>query len=603
MRALQRLHADLDELATATGARARLLAWRIRELLATRPLAAGTALGEAARAAISAYGLEPVPVSVALAPGQTWLLAVPDDVGIGTCGWLTARRSPEAGLHAVGLTADGPEYARRAVQGLAAALHSHALGAPDPRDGMEVEAELPSTDASGSSLGLAVAVAVLSHALGEPPDASVAGSAEVLSDGRLRPVRGLGGKLAALERARPGVRTLVVAERQEGVPAAGPVRVVECATLWDALTHFRLVPTRDRMPLHDARQLALRIEAFLRVDLHVAHTHEQWRHLGEEAAWCASEMLAAGSLDAGLSVRAKVVAALCMLHAGCPAEAYRLLRAVSAEDRDAVARLDPWAAVMLRMVEVDHLIDVDPAKAADRVPGLLAELWQVTWEHFRVLCGRVTGTAGRAYLHAGQHDKALVALDAAARFHAAHEPGEAPRSRGYHATCLRMRGDVEAALTSVDDILRALPAIADRAAADATRPYQLLEKGRCHLALGQPEAALEAFAAVDPDAPDAQHPRIGALRGMAAALRRLGRTAESDAVLDRCLAVAAQTGSHPLIPPIAALAAGDALLDLERGLPVGRSAEGLWAAWRRHEQLAGAGTLDAVRAVLRHAVY
>jgi tetratricopeptide (TPR) repeat protein len=128
--------------------------------------------------------------------------------------------------------------------------------------------------------------------------------------------------------------------------------------------------------------------------------------------------------------------------------------------------------------------------------------------------------------------------------------------------------------------------------------YLALERGRCLLALGRPAEALPSFERVrDAYRADADYPRTGAMRGLAAAWRAIGEHAKADDALRACLAVA-QHGPQT-IRQVAAMALGDVLLLAPEESGVARGdLEQAWVAL-----FPGATSREAVAQILARWIY
>jgi hypothetical protein len=182
-------------------------------------------------------------------------------------------------------------------------------------------------------------------------------------------------------------------------------------------------------------------------------------------------------------------------------------------------------------------------------------------------------------MRAGRLDAAESALRKALAHHEAVLPKEAPRSACYLATCLRLAGRARAAAAVTDDALAKAEKLTRRwNDAVTTQLYLHLERGRVRAALGMWAEAADDFARVCEGQPgDSRYPRLGAVRGLASALRALDRTDEADDALRACLSVA-RTASMPILRKVAAIAAGEALLNARpNGIPCSEIEEA-WTA-------------------------
>src|SRR5690606_1083972 len=100
---------------------------------------------------------------------------------------------------------------------------------------------------------------------------------------------------------------------------------------------------------------------------------------------------------------------------------------------------------------------------------------------------------------------------------------------------------------------------------------------------------------------DGSYPRLAGLRESALLFRGLGRHDHADDFLRRCVAVAEDAAVGPMLRAVNAYAFGDALVALERGVPVGFDTSRLAALWSSALGLGAAS--DVVRRTLEQVVY
>jgi hypothetical protein len=226
--------AKLRQLQSVGCARARMLA---DDLLAASP-GFDAPLREAIRHALLGVGIESPEIAAReLSPGETWLLLYePPRDGLA----IRLRVSH-------GATTDErvAGEVRRAHRGL---LHTAACACrqfvrPEPPS-LDLEVPFGNFELEGSSLGLSVTIATLSHALGRAPSSAVAGSAQVDEDGRLMPIEHMTEKLAALRRSWPEVTRVVVAARQI-LPDPCPLVAVRCETLAEKIVSEKMAPQEE----------------------------------------------------------------------------------------------------------------------------------------------------------------------------------------------------------------------------------------------------------------------------------------------------------------------------------------------------------------------
>jgi tetratricopeptide (TPR) repeat protein len=571
----------LRELKNASLARARMLA----EDLAPHAHRVDAVLREEFRTTLERHGLtRPAFAAVSLLPGETWLLLyeAPRD------GWaVRLRASYDVALPTIDdrLAAE----VRRAHRGLlsSAARACRQLGRSSPPS-VDLDVPFGTFEIEGSSLGLSVAVAALSAGVGRAAATHVAGSAQVGDDGQLWPVEHLAPKLDALHRSWPEVTQVVVASRQklpEGY--ASPVQLAPCENLGDAIRVFGL--TLDDLPQARLDDFRDRVARF-RTDNGRASTASEWARLSD-VAWETSSALAADEPEK--SVEAALWAALFAVHSGDPAAADAFLRRVPSET---TARFPELHARQL-ITSASNQIDAERVDEAIALSERAVKLCDVlSSRDRRDLLGQALGTHGRALMHAGRLNEAEIVLRRAVAHHRAEMPREAPRSECYLATCLRLAGRAKDALVVVYGALGAAAAFANRwNDAVTTSLFLHLERGRVYGALGMwREAAAEFSLVRDAQLEDAAYPRLGALRGLALALRALGQVTEADEALRACLAVA-RVAREPIIRQVAAIAAGEAL---NSGVPTAFPEIELKSVWT-----SAFGADTDIRDVLRRWIY
>lgn len=501
--------------------------------------------------AVEEVGLpSPKFASVRLLPGETWLLLY--EAPQSGCA-VRLRASLDASIGDDRLGAE----VRRAHRGLlnTAARACRRLEQPTPPT-IEPDAPYGKFEIEGSSLGLSVAVATLSARLNRSPSTDVAGSAQVCEDGRLRPVEHLAEKLEALHQSWPEVARVVVATGQElRAGYRSPVELDEREHLGDAIPLFGL--SLEALPHARLDDYRVRVSRF-RADNAEPHDASEWERLSS-VAWETSAALAADDPDK--SAEAALWSALFAIHAGDPAAADALLRCVPEE----ITKEFPELLVRKLITSASNQIDMgkldDAVSLAERAVSLCAT---VSARDRRELFGQALGTHGRALMHKGRFDAAEPLLRRALEHHRAQVPAEAPRSECYLATCLRLGDRPEEALRLVDHALTVTDEHAAKwQVAVTTRLFLRLERARISAALGRWEEATNDFVVVrDGQLVDTSYPRLGAVRGLARALRFLGRTDEADRALEACLTVVRQAAdNNPVLQRVAAMAAGEALLD------------------------------------------
>lgn len=541
----------LRQLKTAGLARARMLA----EDLEPHAPRVDAVLREEFRTAVERHGFTPPDfAAVSLLPGETLLLLyeAPRD------GWaVRLRASYEVGLPTIDdrLAAE----VRRAHRGLlsSAARACRQLGRASPPS-IDLDVPFGIFELEGSSLGLSVAIAALSAALGRPAATHVAGSARVGDDGRLWPVEHLAAKIDALHRSWPEVTQVVVASRQklpEGY--ACPIQLAPCECLDDAIRVFGL--TLDDLPPARLDEFRDRVARF-RTDNSRASAASEWARLSD-LAWETSSALAAD--DPEKSAEAALWAALFAVHSGDPGAADAFLRRVPSETTERFPELHARQLITSasNQIDAEHL---DEAIALSNRAVKLCDV--LSSRDRRDLLGQALGTHGRALMHAGRLAEAETFLRRGVAHHRAQLPRETPRSECYLATCLRLAGRAKEALVVVNGALAEAEAIASRwNDAVTTGLFLRLERGRVHAGLGMWQEAIADFVFVrEGQLEDEAYPRLGALRGLPSALRALDKIDGADDALRACLAVARHASAPIIIRKVAAIGAGEALLDARR---------------------------------------
>ena len=530
--------------------------------------------------------------AAALGVGETWLLLFDSARARGLTGRIRfgAARTPDEHF--------GPR-SRHAVQTAFVALcgwtGSNLRRLPAHVDAKQFDVLLPEAHGviEGSSLGLSSAIALTSLALGKPAPTDVAASAALCPDGSLQPVAHLEEKLAALARSQPQVSRVFVARGQPRDHLPQSITLCDCSTLAEALSHLGL----DVGALAPASLECFesRLEQLVRVEGVKTQTPERWIELAGEAC----EVGKALQTDVPDSAaEAFGHGALFALHAGhreLAETCHRLALNVTKEPSPAVVA---WLSV----VDASRLIDQateQPAAASfqqaiDLASDGLARAQQLSGSDQDRVLGQALGTLGRAYLHAGEPARAIAYLERGVAHHRRADPKQVARSVTYLAAALRHAGRAEEATSQIRTALVALEGPQRWAMLETTRLYAKLELGRCLLASGKAREALTHFHdVVRGQRSDEQHPRISALRGIAAAYRQLGDAGNVTPVRDRCARVAC--GQHErLVRLLGAMAIGDALVagDLEDA-----SARTVWLA------LTGASDPAVTNSIVEQWVY
>lgn len=358
----------------------------------------------------------------------------------------------------------------------------------------------------GRSHGLAVAAALLSRALERAPVRHAVAAACLGVDGCLRPVNDLPLKLAALRRRWPEVVDVVVAEGQPDAAALAQEG-------WNVRQAGHVAPALAFLGLD---VLALRIDETSAIDLELrreppSETTEAYRDRADEY------LTEVGRLERA-AFFAQVRAAHCLVHAGDAEAAYALLPPL-----DVAEQLGNEAYATCLTIRATAAIDRIDAEGCVGDAALAVEALGREREPDALLVGEALGTLGRAYLRMGAHAEAIVHLEDACRHFDSSRPIETARTRAHLATALRLGGDAAAALEVAE---RALAEAAE-AGEGPSRAYQLMERARCWLALGEAAAAAadcrQGLALVRTGA---LYPRVGLL----ITLREAARVAADEAV-------------------------------------------------------------------------
>lgn len=560
------LLADLR--AAATVSRARLVATELREILQD----ADDEQRADYRAVMEGRGWAIGPLPPArLRIGETWLLLhEPPSRG----------RAVRVRVRETGLSTDSlrppPEEVERAFRGLLATVAAEGRGLPWTSQPSVIEVDLPrfGVRVEGGSLGLSIAVALLSAALRTPPTARTAASAVVREDGRLCPVEHLPSKIDALQRLWSHVENVVVASEQALPPGYEcSLRLVRASSLREALGFFELNTSmleRSSVESHEARIGRLKTEVGSNDAL-------QWSGLASQA-WESACLLAESSPRA--SAEGMLLATLFANHAGDVEAASAFVRGVSPDLADEYP--DVWARKLI--AEASAAIDGDSCRQAIvKAQGALQACENLQRGQQRELLGQALGTLGRAFMHAGDLDLAEPLLRRAMEHHAMREGPEGARSACYLATCLRLLGNPQEALALLEPALTRLAEQSSRwDMAETTRLYLRLERGRTLAALGRWDDAVVDLRAVRAGQHgEIAYPKLGAMRSLATALRTAGASGEADEVLGACISVAkrlAGDDARKTLLRVAAIAAGEAMMAAEAvGVPLDELKE-VWSA-------------------------
>lgn len=537
-------------------------------------------------AALSPHGSDAPWRAPELRVGETYLLVCTPGTRRGDAlRWRSVTRDANALL-----TPECESVLDRAWRGLWSSAAEVGHGQPDDfsRGGFDAPALPRAERIDGASLGVSACIAWLSRACGVAPASDVAASAEVRSDGRLGPVEMLSEKLTALRAQWPDVTRVVISTTQElEQPLPSGVALIRCATVREAFAEFGL--SLDPLPECSIEEHLRRLAGF-RAENARSHDTATWRDLSTRA-WTTAQALSHDETERMNAGRARAWAALFALHAGDDQSARELSREVGEVD-------DPSVAMWLTVVAASAAIDRGHfEEALTRAQAAVRDAHKLPAEH-RWIEGHARGTVGRALLHAGRHDEAREALGATMQwFLDRKEPWEAARTSKDIATSLRLDNRSHEAVSVIERGFAWLDEVRPRREVSAkTRDFLTLERGRCLLAVGRTDEALRAFErVVGAQGRDHDYPRLGALRGMVVASRRLGRNFEASEYLERCLAVARERSRGDALGRVAAFVAAEALVDGDA-----EAVERARTAWAMHF---GDNTNDAMRAALARQVY
>lgn len=491
-----------------------------------------------------------------LGVGEAWLLLFDAARDTGVTGRLrlvpgtaTDAQLSETGLNAMldahfGLSALVSEMCRR----LPADAHPRSCR-------VELPAYMGSVE--GRSLGLATAIALVSAGLARPACSDVAASAIVTCQGELRPVTHLREKLEDLARRRPEVACVLVAAGQE-LPSSVPtgIEIRPCTSLQQALTAADLKLTA--LPKGSLEAFRSRVGQLREQESALAHTPERWLELAREAHACA-HALRSDPACRDTAAESLAWAALFALHSG----RFELAGQFQEQVSELGLSPNPAVAAWLAIVSATKTIDLKPHEAARAAEDALAQVQRLEPRDRDPILGQAFGTLGRAHLHSGAPQAGVPFLRNAVAHHTAHARREEPRSMTYLATCLRHAGDLDEAARVINDAFVRLERLPGWDVSGTTELYARLERGRCALARGNAVAAANDFEFVmDGQETDEQHPRISAVRGLAAAHRLLGNADRAHEYLARCVRVA-RTSKIEVYRELGAMAVGDALLASE----------------------------------------
>jgi tetratricopeptide (TPR) repeat protein len=423
----------------------------------------------------------------------------------------------------------------------------------------------------GGSLGLAVAVGSFSEATGVAPAGDTVGSAQVTERGELRPVEHLPVKLDALRKRWPDVKRVVVAQGQKW-PAdyVAPIEVCAVATLREALPYFGIDIESPRSLKRGTKDsYRARLAAFEGAN----GMTTSWVNLALEARECAAAL----ADEPDKVARAWLSAALFSLHAGDEDETRTLLANIHENELEAYPELQARKLVVMASSEIDRDLFDDSASHADAAERLCRE----DKATYREVFGQVLGTRGRALMHRGDYAAAEPLLHAAVEHHRAFKMhAEVPRSSCYLAACLRLSGQLDKANAVAREALAAIERLsADYDVAIMTGLFLRLELARIATSSGDWTEAVREFEIVRAAQVDAAAwPGLGGARGLARALREVGRGSESDLALAQCVSVASDAAQLPIFRKVAAVAAGEALLGIGGTSGIARGP--LEEAWR-----------------------
>lgn len=588
---------------TSVPERRAILALELREHLERSAGCLGTEMELRVREVVQAEGL-PLPVHecASLPAGKTFVLLFhPTRPQVG---WLRMDYAGGPGIRSLGFSGRARKALDTALEGLASYLHENLCGFPEAVFGRGLAVTIDTLDmegvaVDGPSLGLASAVAALSCFLGCPPLPDVAGTAEVGPSGLLSSVTHVENKSSALHVQFPQVRRLVVAADQDVSALPPGLELVRCRSLAEALPQFGLAARPDVLPPPSIKDIRGMLTEFQN-KLPEANSTEIWRQYSERATVVALTP----QLSPTERASAWGWAALFALHAGDLAAEERFRKRI---DPAIVEGLAPPARTWLLIGNATALIDRGETAQTLLVAreALTVARRELHKDELRILLGRAYGTLGRAHLHAGSYRRALPALSLAAEFHASHLEEEEARSRVYQATCLRLLERVPEALETVALGFRRARCAGHKEGI-TNELFLLLERGRCRLANADWELARRDFELViERQSSDRDYPRISAIRGLTIALRNLGLSQRADESLARVLAVAEDPtfAQNSMLPKVAALGCGEALLDFARMPSAGPSrhmTEHLRAVFSKHHT---GHTLDEIERAIRRFVY
>lgn len=591
MRAFE-LEQLLRELATANPARRKSL-WRIAMRAPTQLWFDATWRSRIAEAAAQYELPFEAANSAALRVGEAWVLLYANDRKQGMTGRIQFAAELRPDDHCDSTSIVAVRSAHIALAGLAA---SHLRTLPVGLSPERFALTLPEAAGivEGRSLGLASAIALMSAALGRPARTDVAASACVDEDGTLSPVTHLREKLQDLTERHPEVTCVLVAVGQQGVPDLPQhIQVRECASLADALGATAL--EIDTLESADLEAFEVRLSALVEAEAVRTHPPERWLRLAVEASAIGRALQSEAPDKAAKAIG---LAVLFALHAGFQDLAESFQNQVRSIESPPSPAVEAWLAIVAATRAIDRATErlADPMfeDAVRLAEQALADTLMLPRDDRERLHGQALGTLGRAYLHAGKPGHGLSPLRDAVFHHNRWDAKEAPRTMIYLATCLRHAGQIQDAAGVCRDALACVAAMPRRALSQTTRLYAQLELGRCALVRGDAWQALREFqAVVDGQESDAEHPRISALRGIAAAQRVLGAAADASAHRDRCVSVAA-AAQTPLYRLLGVMAIGDSLI---AGEPCASDLQRVW------NQTTGACTTEETQRVLARWVY
>lgn len=478
-----------------------------------------------------------------LAVGEAWLLLFSPRE---RAGMMTRLRANErwAALDDNGCLHE----LQQAYVGLAAALARRGRAVPSELKPRSIV--LDEQEVFGASLGLAACLAWMSRALNRPLPAAIAATAAVQADGSLRRVSHLREKVAALRRSRPEVTQVLVASDQPDTELVG-IRLLRAAAVEDALDMCGLAP--EELPGLDEDASYTALEAFKRIEQRECSTQEWGEHAC--AALELEQVLRVHFQEPEHARQCLRWGALFALHGGNPGLAEEILSRLPREELVGT-ELGAWHAILTASLHIDR----DPALAVGLAESAVAACEGTDAGRTRTeLLARARGTQGRALVHAGRPDAGEPHLRRALAENIAVAPREAPRSACYLAQSLRIQGRAEEALSECE---RALERTRGRVGTyeRKTMLFLELERGRALLALGRATEAVSAFELVAcGQSRDEDYPRLAALRGLAAAHRRVGNPRRSEEFLAACAAVARRV--QPPLRDVAAAAIAEAVLD------------------------------------------